>query len=78
MTEAITEISEQTNLFALNVTIEVAPAGEAGKGFAVVANEIKALAKQTAGATLEIMNNIEGVQQATSNTVKEINEVSSI
>jgi len=78
VTETITEISEQTNLLALNATIEAARAGEAGKGFAVVANEIKELAKQTAEATLEIKNNIEGVQVATSNTVKEINEVSVI
>ena len=78
VTETITEISEQTNLLALNATIEAARAGEAGKGFAVVANEIKELAKQTAKATLEIKNNIEGVQAATRNTVKEINEVSVI
>jgi len=78
VTETITEISEQTNLLALNATIEAARAGEAGKGFAVVANEIKELARQTAQATLEIKNNIEGVQVATRNTVKEINEVSVI
>ncbi len=78
VTETITEISEQTNLLALNATIEAARAGEAGKGFAVVANEIKELAKQTAEATLEIKNNIDGVQEATTNTVNEINEVNTI
>ncbi len=78
VTETITEISEQTNLLALNATIEAARAGEAGKGFAVVANEIKELAKQTAEATLEIKNKIESVQQATSHTVTEINDVSVI
>ncbi len=78
VTEAITEISEQTNLLALNATIEAARAGEAGKGFAVVANEIKALAKQTAEATLDIKNKIQGIQQATGVTVKEINEISAV
>jgi methyl-accepting chemotaxis protein len=78
VTEVITEISEQTNLLALNATIEAARAGEAGKGFAVVANEIKELAKQTAGATLNIKNKIQDIQQATGVTVREINEISAV
>ncbi len=68
VTEAITEISDQTNLLALNATIEAARAGEAGKGFAVVANEIKDLAKQTAGATSEISSLVEAVQGTTQKT----------
>ncbi|MGD9215029.1 MAG: methyl-accepting chemotaxis protein [Desulfobacteraceae bacterium] len=75
VTEVITEISEQTNLLALNATIEAARAGEAGKGFAVVANEIKELAKQTADATLEIKNQIDGVQNSTRETVTDIGEI---
>ncbi|MCK4486460.1 MAG: methyl-accepting chemotaxis protein [Desulfobacterales bacterium] len=78
VTETITEISEQTNLLALNATIEAARAGEAGKGFAVVANEIKELAKQTAGATEEIKNKIEGIQDSTAGTVSEIEEISKV
>lgn len=78
VTETITEISEQTNLLALNATIEAARAGEAGKGFAVVANEIKELAKQTAEATMNIKQQIEGVQGTTTATVADINQVSSV
>ncbi|MGD9947908.1 MAG: methyl-accepting chemotaxis protein [Desulfobulbus sp.] len=78
VTEAITEISEQTNLLALNATIEAARAGEAGKGFAVVANEIKELAKQTATATLDIKQQIAGVQGTTGETVEEIKEITDV
>lgn len=78
VTEVITEISEQTNLLALNATIEAARAGEAGKGFAVVANEIKELARQTASATAQIKEKIEGIQNSTNMTVKEIEQVSQV
>nr|WP_321464484.1 methyl-accepting chemotaxis protein [uncultured Desulfobulbus sp.] len=78
VTEAITDISEQTNLLALNATIEAARAGEAGKGFAVVANEIKELARQTATATLDIKNQIAGVQGTTQSSIVEINQISTI
>lgn len=61
--DTINDISEQTNLLALNATIEAARAGEAGKGFAVVAGEIKDLARQTAGATLEIKEKIENIRK---------------
>ena len=78
VTETITEISEQTNLLALNATIEAARAGEAGKGFAVVANEIKELAKQTAGATLDIKNLIEDVQNTSRSTEEGIDQISKV
>lgn len=78
VTEVITEISEQTNLLALNATIEAARAGEAGKGFAVVANEIKELAKQTAIATLDIKEQIAGVQGTAGETIKEIKEITGV
>ena len=78
VTETITEISSQTNLLALNATIEAARAGEAGKGFAVVANEIKDLAKQTAEATGEIKQRIEGIQNSTNVTVHGIKTITEI
>lgn len=78
VTEVITEISEQTNLLALNATIEAARAGEAGKGFAVVANEIKELARQTPEATKDIKIKIDGIQNSTAETLKEIEEISRV
>ncbi len=78
VTETINEISEQTNLLALNATIEAARAGEAGKGFAVVANEIKELARQTAAATVDIKNQINGMQATTATTVEDIEKISEV
>ncbi|MGL1932923.1 MAG: methyl-accepting chemotaxis protein [Desulfotalea sp.] len=76
--ETITDISAQVNLLALNATIEAARAGEAGKGFAVVANEIKDLAKQTAEATGEIREKIQGIQSTTEGTVSHIEQIAKV
>jgi methyl-accepting chemotaxis protein len=67
--DIVTELAEQTNILAINATIEAAGAGEAGRRFGVVAAEIRSLADRVGASTKEIRGLIEDVRGAVNTTV---------
>ncbi|NJL20385.1 MAG: hypothetical protein HC895_05450 [Leptolyngbyaceae cyanobacterium SM1_3_5] len=67
--ELISAFAAQTNMLALNASIEASRAGEEGRGFAVVANEVRGLARQSAEATEEIRSLISSIQSETNEVV---------
>jgi methyl-accepting chemotaxis protein len=65
----VNDLAEQSNLLAVNASIEAAKAGEQGKGFAVVAQEVRNLAEQSKQATVQVRGILNDIQKATNAAV---------
>jgi len=66
---SVNDLAEQSNLLAVNASIEAAKAGEQGKGFAVVAQEVRNLAEQSKQATIQVRSILADIQKATNAAV---------
>jgi methyl-accepting chemotaxis protein len=69
ITATVNDLADQSNILALNASIEAAKAGEHGKGFAVVATEVRNLAEQSKGATAQVRRILGDIQKATTAAV---------
>lgn len=73
----ITDIADQTNILALNASIQASMAGEAGRGFAVVADEVQRLAEKSSSATKQIEGLVRAIQNDTSEAVSSMEQTTS-
>lgn len=78
ITKIITELSQQTNLLALNAAIEAARAGEHGRGFAVVADEVRKLAEESGKSASNIEEIISDIQREILKTIESMDEMKKI
>ncbi|MDR7000983.1 methyl-accepting chemotaxis protein [Neobacillus niacini] len=76
--EAITKITDQTNLLSLNASIESARAGEHGKGFAVVANEVRKLADQSKASADEIKRIVDSIKAVVKKAVSAMEQTNQV
>lgn len=78
VTEYITNIAEETNLLALNASIEAARAGDAGRGFAVVAQQIQKLAEESNHSATQIGENIKDLVEKTEENLAAMNLIGEV
>lgn len=78
VTEYITNIAEETNLLALNASIEAARAGDAGRGFAVVAQQIQKLAEESNHSAAQIGENIKDLVERTEENLAAMNLIGEV
>lgn len=75
ITDTVRDLADQTNVLALNASIEAARAGDEGRGFAVVAAEVRSLAEESQSATAKVASILAEIEQATDEAVLSTEQV---